>query len=138
MKFLSVIAVLLFSLFLQFFMISLGWHFDVVLAVLIALAFVVDDFWELFVADLLAVFILNWQPAASGTLILFAFIPLVAFAGRKLIHSEVWIGSLAAICLGFLAFYLGVAPGAFLAHFTGFVEDLVVALAVGELVVFAL
>lgn len=138
LRFFSAITFLFIAIFLEFFLASAGWHFNLVLAVLIACAFALDDFWELLLADLLAVFILNWQPAPSGTLILFAIIPLAAFAFRNLIRPQVWIGTLGAICFGFLIFYVAAAGSQFPSHFIMFLEDIVVGIAAGELVVFAL
>lgn len=138
MKFFSALCILLLAIFLQLFFASTGWYFNLALAVLITLAFVLDQFVELLLVDLVAVFILNWQPAPSGTLILFALIPLVAFAFRKLIHSEQWIGNLAAIFFGFSAFYIIAAPSFFIGHFWLFLPDVVVAMAVGELVLVVL
>jgi hypothetical protein len=136
-KFFSALAILLFAIFLQLFFASVGWYFNLSLAVLIAFAFALNDLWELLVADLLAVFILNWQPAPSGTLILFALIPLAAFAFRKLVRTERWIGTLTTIFFGFLTFYLLVAPAPLSYFIVPFLEDVMVAFLVGELIVFA-
>jgi hypothetical protein len=138
LKFFSALAILILALFLQFFAASIGWHFNLALAALIAFAFALDDFWEVLVADLLAVLILNWQPAISGTLILFALIPLAAFAFRKLIHSIAWIGTLAAIIVGFSAFYVFTAGTIFLPNIVSFLADVIVGAVAGELIVFAL
>jgi hypothetical protein len=137
LKFFSGFVILILALFLQFLLASAGIHLNLALATLIAFAFIFD-LWELLFFDLLAVFLLNWEPALSLPLLAFALIPLLAFAFRKLIRTELWIGNLAAILGGFLIFYLASAPASFVSNFLQFVIDLIVGLSAGELVLFAL
>lgn len=137
LKFFSGLAILVLALFLQFLLASAGVHFTLALAMLIVFAFVFD-FWELLLFDLLAVFLLNWEPAPSITLIVFALIPIAALIFHKLIRTEIWIGSLIAIVVGFLIFYFASAPSLFLENILGFVMDLIIGLIAGELVLFAL
>jgi hypothetical protein len=136
LKFFSGVAILLLALFLQLFLVSAGWYFNLALATLIAFAFDFD-FWELLVFDLFTVFILNWKPAPSVALLIFALVPLAAFAFRKLVNSERWIGNLIAIFVGFLVFYLVSAPAEFLPHFAIFLADLIIGLALGQVIFFA-
>jgi hypothetical protein len=131
LKFFSALAILLLALLAEIVLASVGLHFTLALAALIAFAFILD-FWELLILDLVAVFILNWQPAASAALIAFALVPLLAFAFYKLTHWHGWTGVLVAIVVGFLIFYIAAAPGLFLANSTSFLLDLVVGLIVGE------
>ena len=132
LKFFSALAVLLLAIFLQSFLAGVGWYFDLALATLIAFASMFD-FWELLVFDLLAVFMLNWQPAPSTTLIVFALIPLAAFAFRAFTHWHGWIGTAIAIACGFLIFYIASAPTQFLGHLGLFLMDLAAGLIVGEI-----
>jgi hypothetical protein len=136
-RFFAAIAIVILALFLQFFLASAGWYFNITLAVLIASAFVFS-FLELLVLDLLAVFILNWQPAPSIAIIVFALVPLAAFAFRKVTRWHGWIGSLIAIAAGFLIFYFAAAPGELLPNAAKFLEDMVIGLIAGELVFFAM
>jgi len=138
MKFFAAATILLLALFLQLFLASAGWYFNIALAALIAFTFTFDDIWELLTLDLLAVFILNWKPAPSTALLAFALIPFAAFVFRKLVHSERWIGNLIAIVFGFLIFYLAASPTQFLPHILLFLEDVLVAFIVGEVIFFGL
>src|SRR5580693_6064425 len=109
LKFFSALAILLLALFLQFLFAGAGWHLDLALAALIAFAFILD-FWELLALDLLAVFLLNWQPAPSIALLAFALIPLAVFVFHKLVRLHGWIGIPVAIFIGFLLFYIAAVP----------------------------
>src|ERR1700677_764893 len=131
LKFFSGLAILVLVLFLQIFLISSGISLNLVLAVLIAFAFVFD-FWELLVFVLFSVFVFNWEPALSIMLFVFALIPLAAFVFRKFARSKRWIGSIAAIFVGFLIFYIAAAPGQFFAHIALFFMDIAVGLVAGE------
>jgi hypothetical protein len=137
LKFFSALAILFLALFAEIVLASVGLHFSLALAVLIAFAFVID-FWELLILDLIAVFILNWQPAPSVALIAFALIPLLAFVFYKLTHWHGWTGVLVAIVVGFLIFYVAAAPGLFLHDLPGFLLDLIVGLLIGETVLAAM
>jgi hypothetical protein len=133
MKFLSGLAVLLLALFAEIALASVGLHFSLALAALIAFAFILD-FWELLILDLVAVFILNWQPAPSAALIAFALVPVLAFAFYKLTHWHGWTGVLVAVIVGFLIFYIAAAPSLFIRNSLLFALDLVMGLLVGEAV----
>lgn len=143
LRFFAGLAILLVALYLQIFLASAGWHFNLALAALIVLAFIFN-FLELLILDLATVFILNWQPAPSAALIAFALIPLAVFFARKLIQSEPWIGVLVAIITGFFVFYLAAAStpaSAFFfapAQFSWFVVDVMIAAIVGEMTLMAL
>lgn len=133
LKFFSTLAILFLALFVEIVLASVGFHFSLALAVLIAFAFILN-FWELLILDLIAVFILNWQPTPSAALLIFALIPLAAFAFYKLTHWHGWTGVLVAIIVGFLLFYIGAAPTLFLENLPTFLLDLIIGLLVGEAV----
>jgi hypothetical protein len=135
--FLAGLVILAFSLFLQFQLAGFGLWFNLALAVLIAAAFIFD-FWELVFLDLFAVFLLNWEPAPTLTLITFALIPIAAFLSKKVIRWESWIHAFVALAVGFLLFYLIIDAHFFTSHLITFVTDLIVGLLVGELVFLAL
>lgn len=137
LRFLAGAAILFLSLAIEFIFAFAGWHFELALAVLIAFSFVFD-FWELLVFDLLAVFLLNWQPGPSIALIAFAIIPLATYASHRIIHSEAWIGNLTSIFIGFLVFYIAAAPSLFFHTIFGFLLDVAVGLVAGEMVLFGL
>jgi hypothetical protein len=136
-RFLSALAILLLALTAQFILGNAGLHLNLALAVLIALAFIFD-FWELALFVLLSVFLINWRPGFSGTLILFALIPMVVFALRKFYHSQPAIGAAIAILIGFLIFYTAPNPEMFGANFVAFLIDVAAGLLIGEAVLFAL
>lgn len=104
-RFLLAAAILAIALFAQIFLASGGWYINFSLIVLLALAFMLD-FFELLVLDLVAVWLLNWQPAPSFTLLAFAVIPLGAFALRRLTHTETWVGAIAGVAVGLVIFYI--------------------------------
>ncbi len=136
-RFFAALAILFLTLSLQFFFASAGLYFNITLAAVIAFAFSFN-FLELLVLDLLAVFILNWQPAASVALIAFALIPLVAFAFRHVVHAEPWSGNLVAVAVGFLAWHLVSAPAQFFPDAAIALEDVAIGLVAGGLVFFAI
>ena len=75
----------------QFWLGSAGVFMNLILAALIAFAFFFD--WlELAVFVLFAVFVVNWQPSISPTLAVFAAIPFVAYAFRRLFAWAPWAG----------------------------------------------
>ena len=97
------LVVLLIAVFLQFFLLPLGIAWNILFAILIAFAFIFD-FFAFLLFDLLAVFLVNWQPGLSPTLIAFAVIPLLVFAFRTAIRPEAWVGVLISIFAGFALF----------------------------------
>ena len=132
LKFLSGLAILFLAFVLQFLFASSGFYYNLALATLITFA-LIFDFWELLALDLLAVFILNWQPAPSATLIAFALIPLAAFGFRTFTRWHGWIGNVIAIACGFLIFNIAAVPTFFPWHIWQFLIDLAVGLIVGEI-----
>jgi hypothetical protein len=132
LKFFAGLTILLVAFVLQFLFAGSGMYLNLALATLITFAFIFN-FWELLVLDLLAVLIVNWQPAPSVTLVAFFLIPLAAFVFCSFTSWQRWIGNVIAIVLGLLIFYIAAAPAAFLSHGELFLMDLIVALIVGEI-----
>jgi hypothetical protein len=137
MRFFSGLIVLCIAIFLQFQLATAGIHFDFVIAILIAFAFIFE-FLELLFFILMGILLVNWQPAPSVALVALALIPILVYAIRKLFHAEPWLGNLVALSLGLFALYLIASPSFLAAHVLIFFEDLIVVLAAGELAFFAL
>ena len=125
-KFLTAFIFLVIGIILQ---LSIGgainvW-FNFSLAALIVATFFLN-FLELLVLILLAVFILNWQPAFSLEMALYVVLPLLVLWLRKFLPLKSWLGNLLAIFVCFLFFYLVidarfllVAPAVFLRDIAG-------------------
>ena len=99
LKFILAILLLLLACALQFWFMGAGVFINFILASLIAFAFFFDLL-ELLVFVLFAVLVLNWQPAASIDIVVFAVIPLAAYAFHKISGWAVWAGIPVAIVLG--------------------------------------
>lgn len=139
MSFRSFVALLI--LFLacgfQFFLGSTGVFVNLILAALIAFAFYFD--WlELAVFVLFAVFVLNWVPAVSPAIVLFAAIPFAAYAFRRLFAWSPWAGAPLIIVCSFIVFYLAIAPHMFLVALPSVLLDIIGSLVFGEIVLAAL
>ncbi len=133
MSFRSLIALLLIFIAasLQFLLGSAGMFTDLMLSALIAFAFLFE--WpELSIYVLVAVFMIDWQPALTPTLVVFAAIPFAAYAFRKLFAWAPWAGIPLMTILGFVAFYLAIAPGMFANAAPSIVLDILGALIFGE------
>jgi len=117
------ILTLILASVLQFWLAGGGIFFNLIFATLIVFAFFFD-FWEMAVFVLLGVLVINWQPAVSLELFLFALIPLVIFAFHSAFKSERWIAIPVAIVLGLSVFYLAIAPRFLAGDFVTFLEDL--------------
>lgn len=139
MKFRLIIAVLILflSCALQFWLGTAGVFVNLILASLVAFAFFFD-FSEMIVFILFAIFVVNWQPAFSIEMALFALIPIAAFVFHKFFAWSAWSGIPVMIVGGFLLLYLVVAPHAFIGNLAVFVLDLIGSLIFGELVLVAL
>jgi len=48
------------------------------------------DFWEMAMFVLFGVLVVNWQPAMSLEIFLFAFLPLLTFALHNVFRSQRW------------------------------------------------
>ena len=129
------LIILFIALALQFWFASAGMDFDFAFAALIAFAFIFD-FWELLILILLAVFIINWEPKVSLTILLFAFLPIAAYFSRGTLHWQPWIENLLAIIIGLFTLYLSLAGRSFLYHPETFLIDLAGSLVFGALIFF--
>lgn len=110
---------------------------NLIFATLIVFAFFFD-FWEMIFFILFGVLVINWQPAPSVEIFLFALIPLVVFALHNVIRSQKWITAPIAIICGLLIFYVVVAPHFLISNPAAFLEDLFGGLLGGGLVFLAL
>ena len=137
MRFILACLFLALSFVLQFWFASFGIFINFIFAALIALAFLFD-FWDVLFFVLVAVFVVNWQPALSSELIVFALIPFAAYLIHTYSNWEAWVANLACIVLGLLILYLASAPHLFLAESGAFFIDLFACLIFGGIVFSAL
>jgi len=121
----------------QFWLAGGGVFFNLIFTTLIVFAFFFD-FWEMAFFVLFGVLVVNWQPAISLELFLFALFPLLTFAFHSLFRSERWITIPVAIVCELFVFYGIVAPRFLFGSPIAFLEDLVVCLIAGGLVFLAL
>ena len=130
-------AILFIAFALQFWFASAGWYCSLSFAALISFAFVFG-FWELLTLVLIAVFIINWQPAASAEILIFVLFPLAVHLFRNVLPWQVWLENLLAITLGLLVLYFALAPVQFFSHWQPFLLDLVASLIFGSIILFPL
>lgn len=135
-KFFLAIILLCITLFVQIFLASAGWYFDITLAALITLASVLD-LGELIICDLLLILVLNWEPNPSLSLFVFACLPVAAWLFQKVAHWHGWISNLIAIAGGIVLFYAISAPLFIIYSPLRFLLDLAVAMVAGELLLTA-
>jgi hypothetical protein len=127
------ILILLLACALQFWFASANVFVNFILAALIVFAFFFD-IWELVIYILFAVFVVNWQPGLSIDIIVFAIIPVAAYAFHKVFAWAAWAAAPVAIICGFVLLYLAVAPAAFLGNWELLLTDLFGGLVFGGLV----
>lgn len=127
------ILILLLACALQFWFASANVFVNFILATLIVFAFFFDIL-ELFVYILFAIFVTNWQPGSSVDIIVFAIIPVTAYALHKTFDWATLAAAPLAIACGFFLLYLAIAPAAFLANGELFLKDLFGGLVFGGLV----
>lgn len=108
-RFILGVLVLLLACGFQFWFASAGVFVNFILATLIAFAFFFDV-WELVVFVLFAVFVINWQPAASIDIILFAIIPIIVHVLRRMFSFAPWIAMPVAVICATLILYIVIAP----------------------------
>lgn len=137
LKFILAFLILVFACALQSWFASMNIFMDLILATLITFAFFFD-IWELLVFILFSVFVINWQPAVSLEIVLFAIIPGIVYASHKFFALIPAVAIPIAIIIGFLVFYLVIAPTLFLADWRSFLMDVFGGLIFGELVFLAL
>ena len=135
--FIAGLVILLIALVLQFWFAAAGIFLDLSFATLISFAFIFE-FWELLFLVLFAAFVINWQPAVSAEILVFALFPVVAYGIRKALTWESWFAAPVAIVVGFLALYLIAAPGMFFTRLPLFLLDLAAGLGFGALVFYPL
>jgi hypothetical protein len=136
-RFILALLFLTLAFVMQFWFASFGVFIDFILATLITLSFLFD-IWDVLFFILAAIFIVNWQPALSIEIMLFAALPLAAFLVNRHTSSEPWAANLASICLGLVILYLAAAPSLFFAEWKIFLTDLVSCLIFGSIVFTAL
>ena len=136
-KFLAGLSVILVAIAIQSFLASVGIYLNLALAALIALA-LIFDFWELLFADLLAVFVMNWQPAPSLTLIVFFLIPVAVFFSKHVFRWQLWIHALIAVFFGFVLFYIVASPETVLSNLKHGLLDIFAGALLAEFVIFSL
>lgn len=105
-KLIAAVSILTIALILQ---IALGWIFDIKinfsLATLIASSFFLS-FLELVFLVFFAAFFLNWQPALSLDIAVFALIPLAAHFIRDMFPWQPWVSNLIFIVAGTILSYI--------------------------------
>lgn len=131
------LLVLFIALALQFWLASAGVRVDLVFAALISFAYLFG-FWELLLLVLLGVFIINWQPAPSVEILVFALFPLAAYFCRDLLHWRTWLENFLAIALGFLVLYLAVVPMHFLLYLNSFLLNVAAGIIFSAVIFFPL
>lgn len=122
MKFLGGLTILLAALVLQFWLVGAHVYINLAFAAVISFA-LIFDFWEFLALDLLAVFIVNWEPAASAEILVFALYPILVHVSRNLSAWQAWLKNLGAIVFGFALLYLVAAGAAFPAYWRPFLID---------------
>ncbi len=135
-KFLIAFLSLIFALFLQILLgDASGIWINFALSALVAAACFVD-FTELLVLILCSVFVLNWQPAASAEIILFACLPCIVFFTHKLLPFPFrsWLMSALAVFSCTLIFYLVFGAGLIVHNPQLFFADLACAIISGAIV----
>jgi hypothetical protein len=137
MRLIIALLILVLASGVQFWLASGGVLFNLIFTTLIVFAFFFD-FWEMAVFVLFGVLVVNWQPAMSVEIFLFALLPLLAFAFRNVFRSQRWATIPIAIAVGLLVFYLIVAPRFLLGSPVAFLEDLIGDLIAGGLVFLAM
>ena len=108
-------------------------YFDLSFAALISFA-LLFGLWELIVLVLFAVFILNWQPAVSIEILIFALYPIAVHFVRNIFQWQQWLKNLVAITVGFLVLYIGAGGTGFIHHPQTFLLDLLAGLVFGALI----
>ena|SRR5258708_821635 len=101
-----VFSFLILALVLQFSsIIMFGSYVSFVLAALIVAAFFLNIF-ELLFLTLFAVLALKFTPGFSFEFIVFAFLPFVAFAVRRIFPYAMWLVNIAMIAISVIALYV--------------------------------
>lgn len=134
MRILKAFLLLVVALILQFFFgEATGVWISFVLAALITLSFFVS-FVELALLVLLAVLVLNWQPAVSLEIVVFALLPIAAFLLRGSLPWQPWLTSSFFIFLGLFALYVVFGLKTLIVNPNTFSVDILASLLFGVLV----
>lgn len=137
MRFILALLFLMLAFVMQFWFASAGISVNFIFAALIAFAFLFD-LWDLIFFILLAIFVVNWQPAWSPELVVFAAVPLGAYFLHTYSTWEAWAANIFALIAGFLILYISLAPGQFLPNIRVFFLDLTVSFIFGNIAFAAL
>jgi hypothetical protein len=81
--------------------------FNFVLVALFVSAFFLDISQLLFLVSV-GVLILNWQPALSFEIVLFAFLPFAVFTVKRFLPWRAWLSNLVTVLCGLLVFYASI------------------------------
>lgn len=136
-RFILALLILIFACALQSWLASINIFVDLILATAITFAFFFDIV-ELLVFILFSIFVINWQPAISAEIVLFGLIPLAAYGFHKVFAMVLWAAVPIAVIVGFLIFYIALAPTMFFVNWLTFLVDIFGALVFAGLVSFAL
>jgi len=142
MKFFSALLVFAIACILQFSFAPAGVTVDFVFAALIAFSFVFsaqavahagrrEGFLELLFFVLAGVFLMNWMPAPSMALIVFAAMPILSYFFSVIFPLETWIWVVISLFSGFIILYLAAAPRFIVAAAPSFFIDLFIGSAFG-------
>lgn len=137
MRFIVAFLFLALAFVMQFWLASFGVFVNFILAALIAFAFLFG-IGDLIFFILLAIFVVNWQPAWSLEIGLFAAIPLAAYALHRYTDWEAWAANSFALIAGLFILYLTVAPSRFLSDWKIFLVDLAASFILGTAIFAAL
>ncbi len=131
MKLLVAVIFLILGIFLQLLVGGAsGVWLNFSLAALVTAALFLN-FLELLLLCLIAIFILNWQPAFSLEIALYIVLPFLVFALRKFFPVKAWTWGPVVIFLSFLIFYLAAGPRFLVAAPAIFLWDIIGGLAFG-------
>jgi hypothetical protein len=120
--------ILFIAFLLQFLFAAAGVSVNLAFAALISFAFLFE-FWELLLLTVIAVLIVNWQPAVSPEILVFALFPAAAHFSRDVFRWAGWLTNAVAILVGFFILAIAAAPAAIAQHLQPFLVDV----AAGEL-----
>ena len=139
LKFFAGLVILFIALALQFWFSSVGISLNLSFAALICFAFIFG-FWELLTLILIAVFIINWQPAVSLEILIFALFPVAAHFSPGLFRWrwQPWTEPPIAIFFGFLILYFAAAATKVLSYWQPFLLDVAAGLMFAALIFFPL
>ncbi len=83
---------------------------------------------------MLGVFLLNWQPAASIEILIFAVFPVAVYFSKNVLHWQPWIENMLAIAIGNVLLYSIILGHTAFARSGAFLVDLVGGLIFGTFI----